>query len=302
MLRTDIAALAQNIDNEILELSWTLATKVHEIAAIDIKLGRPTSVPNGRHIEQWKADRVRFAAAAASLRTDIGKLDAVYGMYRWNRAWIVVTNGRGHVHKSTSCNTCFASTQFQPLPQCSGLTEEEIVKLAGERACTICYPSAPVEDRLRPTALFSREEEEAAVRRAELESKRAAKDSAKLTVFLPGEGKAGTKQTFGSVRSARCEALRAYDWALSSCSTHRGNTADDHLGNFNALITAIAEREGTTEETLRTELVGKAEKKFVKEIQPAMHNVGYAGCTKAEALAKLAEANKVLVTITPTDR
>jgi hypothetical protein len=302
MLRTDIKALAQNIDNEILELSWKLASKVHEIAGIDIRLGKATSVPGGRHHELWIADRATLAAATAELRRNISTLEGVHQIYRWNRAWIVVTDGRGHVHTSTSCTTCYASTQFQPLPQCSGLTEEEIVKLAGERACTICYPSAPVEDRLRPTALFSRDEEEAAARRAEREAVRSTKDAAKLTVFLPGEGKAGRNETFGTVRSARSEALRAYGWALFSCSASGGNTADDHLGNFNALVTAIAEREGITEEALRTELIGKSEKKFVKEIQPAMHNVGYAGCTRAQALARLAETNKLLATIVPTTR
>ena len=62
----------------------------------------------------------------------------------WTRAFLV--RGRdGHIHKSMSCSTCRPTTQFAWLTQYSGTTEAEVVEDAGMMACTVCYPSAPVE-------------------------------------------------------------------------------------------------------------------------------------------------------------
>lgn len=43
-----------------------------------------------------------------------------------------------------SCSTCFPTTQFGWVTEFSGKDEAEIVAAAGEGACTVCYPSAPV--------------------------------------------------------------------------------------------------------------------------------------------------------------
>lgn len=75
----------------------------------------------------------------------------------WNRAFLV-TNGNGHVHKSMNCSTCRPTTQFYWVTEMSAKTEAEIVEEAGERACTCCFPSAPVDVLRRPTRLFTPEE------------------------------------------------------------------------------------------------------------------------------------------------
>ena len=60
----------------------------------------------------------------------------------------------------------------------SGKSEEEIVEAAASRACTVCYPSAPVDVLKRPTRMFGPDElerakaaEERAARKAEKEAK-----------------------------------------------------------------------------------------------------------------------------------
>jgi len=100
----------------------------------------------------------------------------------WTRAWLVDNTG-GHVHRSMDCTTCFERTRFGWLPQVSGLTEEEIVGLAGESACTICYPSAPAEVLNNPSALeLPRRREERLAREAEKAAKQAKKAEKSLSL------------------------------------------------------------------------------------------------------------------------
>lgn len=92
----------------------------------------------------------------------------------WTRAFFVANAG-GHVHKSMKCSTCFPTTRFQWLTAYSGKDENEIVGDAGERACTVCYSSAPVDLLRRPSKINDPEKEAA---RKEREEKKAAKDAA----------------------------------------------------------------------------------------------------------------------------
>ena len=75
----------------------------------------------------------------------------------WNRAFLVAGAG-GHVHSSTDCSTCRPTTQYAWMTNSSGADEDTIVSDAGYRACTVCYPSAPVGDeRSLPTEMRRRE-------------------------------------------------------------------------------------------------------------------------------------------------
>src|SRR5699024_1181900 len=75
----------------------------------------------------------------------------------WNRAFLVAGAG-GHVHSSTDCSTCRPTTQYAWMTNYSGADEDTIVSDAGYRACTVCYPSAPVGDeRSMPTEMRRRE-------------------------------------------------------------------------------------------------------------------------------------------------
>lgn len=95
----------------------------------------------------------------------------------WTRAFLAITNGGGHVHNGMNCSTChngLEPTRFGWFPQYSGKPEAEIVEDAGERACTTCYPTAPVSVLSRPTKFFSEDEKAKAKAREEREAKRAA--------------------------------------------------------------------------------------------------------------------------------
>lgn len=115
----------------------------------------------------------------------------------WNRAFLVA-NANGHVHSSMDCSTCRATTQYAWLTDYSGADEDSIVQDAGHRACTTCYPSAPVGDaKSLPTKMFTpdelaaqrdRERREAWAKLAPAE-KRARKRAEKLAVAVSKDGK-----------------------------------------------------------------------------------------------------------------
>lgn len=120
---------------------------------------------------------------------------------RWNRAYLVI-NANGHVHRSMGCSTCFDSTRYHWVVEFSGKDEAEIVEAAGERACTVCYPSAPVEVLSRPTQMFTPDEVEKQKAREEREAKKAKAAAAQVTVegYTGWRGQRETK-TFKTVRA-----------------------------------------------------------------------------------------------------
>lgn len=271
MRSTNFKALAQSIDNEILEYDWNLFSLKTQIAGFDVSIGslaNRTEVYSltklGKLVQERDVLVIRFQA----LRSTLCKLEAVASEYNWNRAWIVVTSGKGHVHKSQNCNTCFSTTRFQLLPQCSGLTEDEIVELAGERACTVCYPSAPVETRNRPTQLFSLEEEQAAASRAEQLAKRDAKEAKKVIARVEGRN-----QTFGTVRSAMIEAAGEYARAFNAARWNREGwtgVVEDKLKDVESILQAVAAHPDMTTLTfdeLFAEMQIKARKKYLAEVK-----------------------------------
>lgn len=92
-------------------------------------------------------DRVnRAKGSVAELDgTVLAKLEAEFDRRGgWSRAYLVTD---GHVHSSMNCSSCNRGefpTRFSWMIDYSGKDMAEIVEAAGERACTICYPDAPV--------------------------------------------------------------------------------------------------------------------------------------------------------------
>jgi hypothetical protein len=188
----------------------------------------------------------------------------------WTRAWLV-DNAGGHVHNTMSCNTCFPTTKFGWLPQVSGLDEDEIVALAGQDACTVCYPSAPAEvlnnpGRLElPARKAAREEREAA---------KAARQAAKIAKGITPDGE--------PLRIVTAEGVYPDDyynprWAgkpfsrteeVKTLRTARTLLTDQYSWPFkpnqaiiDALVPAIAWKEDKTEEQVIAEAKARAEKR-----------------------------------------
>lgn len=113
-------------------------------------------------------------ATAAAVAAEMEPLNAEFARRGgWTRAFIVAG---GHVHSSQACSTCHKGalpTRFGWLTEFSGKTQAEVVEAAGSRACTVCYPDAPVD---APAGrLFHADEVAAQQARDERASKAAAK-------------------------------------------------------------------------------------------------------------------------------
>ena len=184
---------------------------------------------------------------------------------RWSRAFLV-TNGNGHVHKNRNCSTCYFSTEFVWLPQYSGQSEELIVADAGKSACTVCFPSAPVDVLARPSKIEDpTKRQERAERAAEKEKK--AKEAASKAITTKDGSPLKTKG-YGLVktsRTAEIEAVNALEYLLVHEKGIRpiANTKflQELQEDYTMLVEALANKSGITVEEQDKLLKVKAEKK-----------------------------------------
>jgi hypothetical protein len=143
--------------------------------------------PDIEMAEKMEAAAEKLTPQIHELNKEIRPLNAEFARRGgWTRAFLV-NNSNGHVHNTQRCSSCFASTEFAWLTEYSDHNEDEIVADAGERACTICYPSAPAEVLNRPTKIFTKDEKAAQERKVELAAKRAAKEAKKVIDPETGE-------------------------------------------------------------------------------------------------------------------
>ncbi len=190
----------------------------------------------------------------------------------WTRAYKVL-NSNGHVHTSMNCNTCYPTTRFGWLPQVSGLDESEIVDMAGEGACTVCYPSAPC---IGPNTLYTPvEAAERAARAAEKDERLAKKIEKSLsldgsivevrwdhetTVWNSWHRTLDLRHEKGwkELKTYRAAELFIVD-ALSGVGyDHPSQDVIDHV------LSLMAAKKGKTVEEIREPLQAKADKKRAK--------------------------------------
>lgn len=192
-------------------------------------------------------------ATIARVNAEIAPLEAEYAARGgWTRAYLV-DNSNGHVHNTTACSTCFPTTTFAWMTDYSGKDEAEIVESAGERACTVCYPTAPVEALSRPTQMFTKDEIAAQERREALAAKKAA--AAAAAVIDPATGKV----LFKTERGATNEAASVLDSAIWYGPEHPMFTK--WMATLDRIATALGARQNREAAEVRAELVTKAEKK-----------------------------------------
>jgi hypothetical protein len=191
---------------------------------------------------------------------------------RWTRYYLV-DNTNGHVHKDQDCTTCFLDTRYAWLVEQSGMEAEELVKLAGEMACTVCFPWAPVDTLKQKSKLEAPERKAARLERerkkAEREAKKAAKaianpDGSPLKVFTHHypERKVMRGDKVVKVHPAH----DGYD-TLNTLHAARGWLADRFEGwrgdngahrDTNKVADAVAHKEGKTREQVIEEAKQRA--------------------------------------------
>lgn len=188
----------------------------------------------------------------------------------WTRAFIVPG---GHVHSSMDCSSCYPTTKFGWMPELSGDDEDEIVGKAGERACTVCYPTAPVDVISRPTSLWTEDEKkemaEKAVRKAALEEKKAkARANAPQVSGEPIEVRdhTGYLCTLKTERAASNWLLQEVErYIVGESPWHPERmTMEDWEANINLVARLWAEKRGVEVQVVRDEITAKVLKKIAK--------------------------------------
>lgn len=202
---------------------------------------------------------IEAQAGMKQITDQIDPLEAEYSRRPWSRAWLV-TSSVGHVHRNKSCSTCNIRTSYALMFMFSGQTEAQIVDAAGERACTVCYPTAPAEILNRPTQMFTPDEVEKQAARAARAAAKAARDAKKIANALTADGSElkvtdahGSRQFFQTERAATTWMVQDkgyHQWLDYSISTEANET----------IIAAIATKHGKTVEEVTAEIDTKVAK------------------------------------------
>lgn len=169
----------------------------------------------------------------------------------WTRAFIVTD---GHVHKSRECSTCNKGvdpTQFAWLPHLSGKTEAEIIEAASDRACTVCYPDAPVArgQKVPASKLSTPEERERQAARDErqrIKDEKATKAALNAITNVDGTPLRDEIDREGRQRGSIVKTIRTARSELKSECWYQYAWGDEdgrHERNIQHLARAIAWRE-----------------------------------------------------------
>jgi hypothetical protein len=198
----------------------------------------------------------------------------------WTRAFLVID---GHVHSSMHCASCYPTTSYGWLPEVSGHDEAEIVDLAGEGACTVCYPSAPVSALAKPQRLWTAaQREERAARDAEKVARQAKKvekgllpDGSAMELRWQPEGSRWAEHK--SLKTARAAELFVVEQMTSAMVTAaRFIHTDAPAPLIEEVLVALAAKAGTDVETVRAPLAAKAAKKAAKiDAEYRMYAIAY---------------------------
>ncbi len=206
-------------------------------------------------------------AKVAEIRAQAEVFDAEFERRGgWTRAFLA-KSANGHVHNGMNCSTCNKMgqrTEFGWFPQYSGRPEAEIVEDAGERACTTCYPTAPVSVLNRPTKFFTEDEIAKAKAREEREAKRAAAAEAKVVVpdfptrlwRSPTREFVGSEKIFKTERGAWQHAVSARADVISWGGDHP--SVPEWIAEAEAVERALAAKSGRTFEEVSEEVKAKS--------------------------------------------
>jgi len=200
----------------------------------------------------------------AELSTEIAEVEKLYT--GWTRAFLV-SNANGHIHSSMECSTCFDTTRFIWLPNLSGEDRLKIAELAGEGACTICYPDAPSEYFLRKCQLEDPKKVQA---REERDAKKKERDAKKLLTGITNPD--GTdlvirerryNNTIKTERTAQIWAVDNLYWIGQYADKDwLVEQVEERKQNHEIVLVALAHKRGTSVEEQRELIAKKLKAKF----------------------------------------
>jgi hypothetical protein len=222
------------IDTELARL-WTeeqqLDRRLHRLQAqlADIRNGRRYAGATEGSTEEAIRN---LAFELEGIKTQARPFEREFMSRPWNR-YFLVTNGNGHVHRGTNCSTCFPTTEYSWLIDLADCDEDAMVEEWGERACTVCFPSAPTNPNYNRPARIDREAREA--RQAEA-AKRQADKAAKGIVDVDLKP---LKDASGYVVKTKVAARNALSDAIQSLAWYGPGHPTDFAGGARRLIAAL---------------------------------------------------------------
>lgn len=226
---------------------------------------RESQRPNPAHAERLDDQADQYAPRIAALTAQMKPYEDEYHRRGgWTRAYLVQNNG-GHVHSSTHCASCYMTTRYTWLTDYSGKAEDDIVYASGELACTVCYPTAPV-NVLKRVGEIRRPSDVEREQRAALKDAKA-KAAAAEAVIDPATGKTLYKTARGATNAITSELwnLRWYGTDHPSASRWQKTVADT--------VAALAAKQDADPTTLMTEYIARADKKFAADARKALREV-----------------------------
>jgi hypothetical protein len=181
------------------------------VAYIEHLKNRKTASPYWDLINRTTTEVEGYRAEVDALITQAAPLQLEYNRRPWNR-YFLVTNANGHVHRGLDCTTCFHTTEYSWLVDLADCDEAAMIEEWGERACTVCFPTAPTNPNFHRPARIDREAAEA--KAAEKAAKQADKDAKGITDVdgSPLRGEYGVIATKVAARNALSQAFQSLAW------------------------------------------------------------------------------------------
>lgn len=268
-----------DIDSELAELYYARAKAQYEIDGYEVQIERYRKyIEKERRFPGRMQDYEQTIERYEGMVTEAQKiiddvtvqeepLDAEFRRRGgWPRAFLV---SGGHLHSSMHCSTCNREgklTRFAWMTDYSGATEDEIVEAAASRACTTCFPSAPVDILNRPSTLLTPDEKQQAEERALREAERARKAIEKEQKAIANPDGTPLRLGYREARSLVTANRELVD-ALTDIEIDRArpfgnqNYAAERQDWSDMLVAAIAHKRGITAEDVLAEAGAKATKK-----------------------------------------
>lgn len=226
---------------------------------------RSRRVPDHAHADRLQAQADECTPRIRELAEQMRPLNDEYDRRGgWPRAYLVQNNS-GHVHSSTHCASCYPTTRYAWLTDYSGKTEDEIVYASGELACTVCYPSAPVDVLKRVGEIRRPGDVEREQRAAEKAAK--AQAAAAAAVIDPNTGK-----TLYKTERAATNAIASELWNLRWYGTDHPS-AQRWTHTIDAAINALAAKQDTDPAALMADYTARADTKFAADARKALRDI-----------------------------
>lgn len=187
----------------------------------------------------------------------------------WTRAYLVPG---GHVHASMQCSTCNRvgkPTEFVWMPAYSDMDEAAIIAAAGWRACTVCWPAAPVgTPETLPSQMLTPDERERAAAAAERERKRQAADDDRIAKAPTADGsplRVDTGHRSGEVFKTERAAVQ---WAVSVLAydqLYGWEVGARNEKGVDLVVSSLAAKHGKPEAEIRADIDRRVKAKVKRD-------------------------------------